>query len=209
VTIPANQASVIFDIAAVDDAFLDETQTVVVTASADGYVSAFDSLDVTADDNWTNLIDQNDTNSDGRVVPLDVLIVINELNQRKFTDALGKLPPSRPSNANFYDVNRDGFCTANDALRLINFLNSSQTEGESFDGSPFFSPPPLIRASSVASPSMRMEEKPEAPAALKFLSQPTTEPEPRHANPPDITHSTEFEELLELLAQWNASPSEG
>jgi hypothetical protein len=47
VTIPANQASATFAIAAVDDALLDGTQTVTVTASATGYIIGDATLDVT------------------------------------------------------------------------------------------------------------------------------------------------------------------
>ena len=47
VTIPANQASVSFDINAVDDNLLDGTQNATITASAAGYVAGNDSLDVT------------------------------------------------------------------------------------------------------------------------------------------------------------------
>jgi len=47
VTIPANQASVTFDIDAVDDDLLDGTQSLTITASAAGYVSGSDTLDVT------------------------------------------------------------------------------------------------------------------------------------------------------------------
>ena len=47
-------------------------------------------------------------------------------------DAAGKLPRSRPFNSTlaYYDVTGDGFCTPLDALRVINFLNRGETEGE-------------------------------------------------------------------------------
>ena len=47
VTIPADEPEVTFDVDAVDDALLDGTQNVAVTASAGGYVSGSDTLDVT------------------------------------------------------------------------------------------------------------------------------------------------------------------
>jgi hypothetical protein len=47
VTIPANQSSVTFDIAASDDSLLDGTQAVTITASAAGYVSGTDTVDIT------------------------------------------------------------------------------------------------------------------------------------------------------------------
>lgn len=50
VQIPAGLASAAFDIAAVDDAIVDGTQTVTVTASAVGYADGNDTPDVTDDD---------------------------------------------------------------------------------------------------------------------------------------------------------------
>ena len=50
ITIPANQASVTFDIDAVDDMLADGTQTVTVTASGSGYVDGVGNIDVTDDD---------------------------------------------------------------------------------------------------------------------------------------------------------------
>ncbi|MCA9121898.1 MAG: hypothetical protein H6822_11525 [Planctomycetaceae bacterium] len=50
VTIPVGQSSVQFDIGAVDDAIVDGTQTVTLTASANGYPDGTDSVDVTDDD---------------------------------------------------------------------------------------------------------------------------------------------------------------
>ena len=47
VTIPAGQASATFDINEVDDALLDGTQTVNISATSTGYVAVSDSLDVT------------------------------------------------------------------------------------------------------------------------------------------------------------------
>ena len=54
VVIPANQASATFDTAAVDDAVVDGTQTVTVSASATGYTGGSDTLDVTDDDQNQN-----------------------------------------------------------------------------------------------------------------------------------------------------------
>ena len=50
VTIPAGQASVEFEIDAVDDAIVDGTQTVSIKAGADGHESDVDDVDVTDDD---------------------------------------------------------------------------------------------------------------------------------------------------------------
>jgi len=50
VTIPAGHASATFAVDAVDDSVLDGTQTVTITASASGYVSANDTVDVLDDE---------------------------------------------------------------------------------------------------------------------------------------------------------------
>lgn len=50
VTIPAGQTSATFSIDAVDDAVIDGTQTVTITASASGLADGTDTLDVTDDD---------------------------------------------------------------------------------------------------------------------------------------------------------------
>jgi hypothetical protein len=83
---------------------------------------------------WQNPVNHFDTTGDGAVVPADVLIIINELNQPAFIDPFGRLPLPPPPGfpAPFYDVNGDGFATSNDALHLINLLNQRlEAEGES------------------------------------------------------------------------------
>ena len=67
VTIPAGQTSVTFDIDAIDDAIVDGTQTVTVTASAAGQTSGSDTLDVTDDD----------------VAALTVAIVLSNIHGRR------------------------------------------------------------------------------------------------------------------------------
>jgi hypothetical protein len=59
-----------------------------------------------------------DVNADGRVTPLDVLLLINFLNADTEASSLfGWVPPA-------FDVNRDGRVTPLDVLLVINFLNS-------------------------------------------------------------------------------------
>jgi hypothetical protein len=50
VTIPAGQASVTFALDAVDDSIIDDTQTVTITATAAGYVTGTDTIDVRDND---------------------------------------------------------------------------------------------------------------------------------------------------------------
>ncbi len=82
---------------------------------------------------WQNDEDPLDTDDDGLVAPLDVLLIINYLN----SEGAGPLPVS-PVQPNvpppFYDVNGDNLISAIDALLIVNFLNDRGRgggEGES------------------------------------------------------------------------------
>ncbi len=75
---------------------------------------------------WQNPIEPTDATGDGRVVPLDALTIINELNSPEYSDAEGQLPASTPdAPPPFFDVNGDGYCTPIDALLVINRLNTA------------------------------------------------------------------------------------
>jgi sugar lactone lactonase YvrE len=66
-----------------------------------------------------------DVNGDGAVIPIDVLLVINELNSPSYTDPIsGRIVGPPPANAPFPDVNDDGFLSPLDALLIINRLNN-------------------------------------------------------------------------------------
>ena len=74
-----------------------------------------------------------DTNNDGTVAPIDVLLIINELNEK------GPYPVStddRTGKATSLDVNGDGFVSPLDALMIINYLNARTTEAEGESNSP-------------------------------------------------------------------------
>lgn len=82
---------------------------------------------------WQNVPLPRDTSADGRVVPLDALAVINQLNDPTILATGGRLPESRPETPFFpyYDVNGDGICSpVGDVLPIINFLNNGGGEGE-------------------------------------------------------------------------------
>lgn len=69
---------------------------------------------------WQNPQNQYDVNGVEGVTPLDVLLIINELNlngSRNLADVNFQAPP-------YVDVNGDGFCTPLDALQIINLINS-------------------------------------------------------------------------------------
>jgi hypothetical protein len=83
---------------------------------------------------WQNPIQPKDADPDTFVVPRDVLVIINELNDPKFSDPVTrKLNPRAGTERFYYDVNGDDFITPNDALIVINSLNASG-EGESAAG---------------------------------------------------------------------------
>ncbi len=69
---------------------------------------------------WRNPVDSLDVTGDTFVVPLDVLFVINELNQRGGRP----LPPQRDPALGFIDVNGDQNVSPIDALLIINAINN-------------------------------------------------------------------------------------
>lgn len=79
---------------------------------------------------WHNELNPFDVDQSNTVVPLDALLLINELNARNVSDrTTGLLPnppvaPNTPDNLAFYDVNADGYLNPLDALLVINQLNS-------------------------------------------------------------------------------------
>lgn len=90
---------------------------------------------------WHNFVNPLDVDGDGHVVPLDALIVINEVNTPTASSLLGLLPRSRPPESFYFDVSQDGFVAAIDALNVINFLiDQPQAEGEAGSLSPLVSP---------------------------------------------------------------------
>ena len=79
---------------------------------------------------WQNTTENRDVNADGFIVPLDALLVINEINEREISAAAtGRLPQRTSDASSLFDVNGDDFASALDALIIINFLNGAG-EGE-------------------------------------------------------------------------------
>lgn len=98
---------------------------------------------------WQNPNIAEDVNDDGNIVPLDALIIINELNEPMHSDpSTGRLEPmDETSTLPFLDVNNDGYLVPIDALIIINMLNgqSGRVEAEY---------PPLVGPRSQPSGSM-------------------------------------------------------
>ncbi len=79
---------------------------------------------------WQNPDNPNDTNGDGRISPVDVLLLLNELSK----NGTRELPMPSPGEAPppYYDINGDGYISPLDPLGAINCLNGlscSETPG--------------------------------------------------------------------------------
>lgn len=82
---------------------------------------------------WQNPRNPLDVNDDGRVVPLDALLLINDINSRSVRPL--PIPPVAPLLPPPYlDVNGDGEIAALDVLIVINYLNSASVGGEGEGG---------------------------------------------------------------------------
>jgi hypothetical protein len=88
---------------------------------------------------WTNNLSPLNVNNDpnGLVSPVDVLLIINELNRKQIQDpssgALPTISPNSPQPPPYIDVNCDRFVTPLDALLVVNDLNGIQLElGEAY-----------------------------------------------------------------------------
>ncbi|MBI2479860.1 MAG: hypothetical protein HYV60_14870 [Planctomycetia bacterium] len=77
---------------------------------------------------WQNHRDRFDINDDGFVVPRDVLIMINDINDNGPRDLL---PPTTATlAAPYWDCSGDNFFSPLDILQVINFIEESNAEGE-------------------------------------------------------------------------------
>ncbi|MCA9120686.1 MAG: VCBS repeat-containing protein [Planctomycetaceae bacterium] len=77
---------------------------------------------------WSNPTNHLDVNADGIVAPIDVLIVINELNGPEFTDSQRRLRDASSLDqfpGYFFDTSRDGVLSPLDALLIINRITSN------------------------------------------------------------------------------------
>ena len=77
---------------------------------------------------WQNRRLNVDVNADGEVLPLDVLLVINELSRRGTSDLLPRLSEIDLSNPFYFDSTGDGFLAPLDVLLIINYLTRQARE---------------------------------------------------------------------------------
>jgi hypothetical protein len=119
-----------FAIVAVDDALLDGSQSVTITAAAAGYAAGSSVVEVTDDEPtgppWQNAADPFDVDGQDGATAVDVLLLRLYLNSNPGDPSL---PPSTASPPPYYDVDGDGFCTATDLLGVIIQINSNASGG--------------------------------------------------------------------------------
>jgi hypothetical protein len=77
---------------------------------------------------WHYLDVPEDVDVSGDIVPLDALLIINDLNNRGARQL--SAPTEGDSPPPYYDVSGDGWLTSLDALRVVNWLNANMS-GES------------------------------------------------------------------------------
>ena len=82
-----------------------------------------------------NPVDPVDVNDDGVVEPMDMLLVVNELNAITGSGAEERANRS-PVGRGFFDVNADLQVTPLDALTVLNHLNRGGHRGGPRDGGP-------------------------------------------------------------------------
>ncbi len=112
---------------------------------------------------WQNPRNPLDVNDDGEVVPLDALILINDINARlPRTLPIPPVPPSEPPP--FLDVSGNGDVGPQDVLMVINYLNGAtaggagEGEAEALAGSSFEELSPLPTWASYGDPTRQRGE---------------------------------------------------
>ncbi len=88
---------------------------------------------------WQNPVQSLDVNADGRITPIDALLVINYLNdptKDRFLPNTGLVPPP------YLDTDGNERVSPNDALLVVNYLNERSAggggEGEGSDGMSYY-----------------------------------------------------------------------
>jgi hypothetical protein len=95
---------------------------------------------------WQNPSNPLDVDDDGEIIPLDVLVLINDINARKAR--LLPVPPVPPTEPPPYlDVNGNGDISPQDVLIVVNYLNALSSGGAGEGEAVWFA---LAEASSPA-----------------------------------------------------------
>ena len=121
VQILAGATSVVFQVSAFDDFAPQGRRTVRISATGNGVIAT--GADITITDNdpayWTNPSSIFDVNNNNDIDPLDVLVIINEINR----SGTRSLNPNFDLGLPFVDVNRNGQIDPLDVLIVINEIN--------------------------------------------------------------------------------------
>jgi len=84
---------------------------------------------------WQNPAEPLNVDNQPGIVALDALIIINELNNRQYSEPDGRLrPPPVDKPPPYYDVDGNGYVIALDALIIINYLNRNPVSGAGGEG---------------------------------------------------------------------------
>ncbi|MCY2990858.1 MAG: Ig-like domain-containing protein, partial [Planctomycetota bacterium] len=149
---------------------------------------------------WCNPMQAEDVNGDGRVSPLDVLIIINHIN------AVGAGPlPMPPPNLKgpplYLDVNGDDSATAIDVLMVINLLNQRASEANAGEGES--ASPPVVDIPSQFAWAASGPATPFLPKELFYAKPSFSKPEQSRriqgivpAIPAEIVGQLKYETIL-------------
>lgn len=110
---------------------------------------------------WQNLLHYGDVNNSGYVSALDALLIINELNDPKYTsETSSKLPDGNTMDVwpgVYLDCSGDGYVSALDALRVINELNAMSTSSASASGEPDGDATPVVLEAANMPQSLKLD----------------------------------------------------
>lgn len=82
-------------------------------------------VELTEPVSWQNPLNQYDVDGDGEVAPIDVLLIVSDLNRRGSREL-----PAIPTPPPYLDVNGDGHVSPVDALLVVSYLNNRSGQGE-------------------------------------------------------------------------------
>lgn len=133
----------------------------IVYFTADDGVHGYEPYLIAGHADWQNPSNRRDVDGNSISTPLDALLIINELTNRRHSDRMtGELAKDRHP-PKFYDVNRDGIASPLDALLVINGLGSDAAAGQAVDAGPgsagmvLINPTENILAKASSEPSRR------------------------------------------------------
>ena len=98
---------------------LDASSSRPVTLASNEMLVGIDFGFTTDSSPWQNPTRPLDVNNDNFISPIDVLLIVNDINANEARDLRGSGLSTPP----FIDVNGDSFVSAIDVLLVVNFLN--------------------------------------------------------------------------------------